>query len=714
MNQTEGFSEEELKLSQYATLTSSQAVNQLESHFDSPDSKEISLFAPNHYQTAGKALEDAQKLLSQNGSRDKIVEKVAVGNAILYNGNRVVKQVKDNLSNELTLKEKLDALNTDNVYRSEYGGLLDRLNNVIQKVEVGKTDEVTESREKLIKDMQRLEQKARRYNAMHEPEEILKRVKYSGGEKLAPLTFNEALEVFKRADDFIKQNPTYEGGIEQVGKEALFAAKRALYITQEVAALTQKVNIAPEQVVLDEEYRMRRIARELNDDDFRDHPIEVQSELLADAAKSHAKELKNKDDLVIALRDTLIKVRDSSTELSGLADENQQLKTEKDSWLAKDALYRSKIEDLETKLNESIAQLDLTQQKLLNASNDKDALSQQLASASTQLEQVQTEVKSSETANTQQLQEQLASNQTLKTEITQWQQKDKTNQEKIALLESQLTTMQSDSTKSQQSLTDLNTQLSAAQSELEQLRLVASNSEKTADQQLQEQAAKLSALSQENTKLQTENKNQQEKLAQLEKQLAETNAQIAQTNLDIGNTAADKAFLTIELENNKQQIEALNQKLAAVNNELSETQKQLQSTQQSVASNTEWQKEKEQLLAKDKANNDSINLLKQQLAEANTKLQQTNQDLAALNTRNQQLALELETSKKASADLNQQIADARTSAKAAKESSRVTEAETLQALQSARELIQELKTNETAASASQSDTFGSSTALGED
>lgn len=379
------FSEEELKLSQYATMTSVDAVRKLEQNYKSSINSDLPVFAPKHYSTAGKALDEAQNLLSQNGPRDQIVHKVAVGHAVLRNADHVVEKVKETLSDELELKNKLESLNTDAVYSTEYGSLLDRLNQVIQSIEAGKTD-VAENREKLIKDMQQLEQKARRYNAMHEPEEILKRVKYSGGEKLAPLTYREAVEVFKRAEEFIKQNPTYETGIEQVGREALFAAKRALYITQEVAALSQKMNLSPEQIVLDEEYRLHRIAREITHKDFRDHPIEVQSELLAKTALEQASEIKSKDELVIALRDTLIKVRDSSTQLTSLSETASQLKEEKNEWLAKDALYRSKIQDLEEKLAESIAQLDQTQQKLLGISTENTELTQALAQTKQNIE----------------------------------------------------------------------------------------------------------------------------------------------------------------------------------------------------------------------------------------------------------------------------------------------------------------------------------------
>lgn len=384
MQQPGEFSKAELKLSQYAAMTSAEAVQKFEQSYESPSKDELAMFAPEHYSTAGKALSEAKSLISQNGPRDQIVQKVAVGEAVLRNANRVATKVKETLSDELEIKNKLESLNTQEVYSAEYGSLVDRLNKVIENIETGKTPEA-QDRQKLIQDMQRLEQKARRYNAMHEPEEILKRVKYRGGEKLAPITYAEALEVFKKADEFIKQNPTYEVGIEKIGQEALFAAKRALYITEQVAALSQKFELSPEQIILDEEYRLHRVARELTDKDLRDHPLEVQSEMLAKAAVEHEAELKNKEELVFALRDTLIKVRDSSNRLTSLSERAKDLKAEKSEWLAKEALYKAKLRELKEDLNSSIVQLDSTQQKVLEMKNQNTLLSQKLATSQQQL-----------------------------------------------------------------------------------------------------------------------------------------------------------------------------------------------------------------------------------------------------------------------------------------------------------------------------------------
>jgi len=366
--------EEKIDVSAYSSLTTVDAVKKLETNLEQSKANELAVFAPKHYSTADKALLEARSLISKNEPREQVVQKVAVASAVLKNGDMVMRKVKDILEDQLNVKKKLDSLETKKVYRSEYGSLEERLNSIIREIENGDINNTEQNRGKLLQDLQKLERRSIRYNAMHEPEEILKRVKYRGGETLAPLTYNDALAVFQRAEQFIAQNPNYETGIEQIGQEALFAAKRALYITEQVSSLSQKVNISLEQVVLDEEYRMYRIARELDSVDLRDNPLEMQSEQLAKIAKGKAKEYQNKEGLITALRDTLIKVRDSSAELTALNDTSTRLKKEKDEWLAKEALYKAKVSHLENNLNQSQTQLDQTQQKLLSMKDENSQL----------------------------------------------------------------------------------------------------------------------------------------------------------------------------------------------------------------------------------------------------------------------------------------------------------------------------------------------------
>ena len=155
LNTPNQYNNEQLKLSQYATLTSAGAVKTLEHDYLTKSTGDVPKLAPEHFTTAGQALNDAKNLLKKNGSRDAIVRKVAVGQIVLRDATQVANTVKHMLSDELTLKNKLDSLETNEIYRTEYGALQERLNQLIRNVESGKVAQAN-NREKLLKDMRQV------------------------------------------------------------------------------------------------------------------------------------------------------------------------------------------------------------------------------------------------------------------------------------------------------------------------------------------------------------------------------------------------------------------------------------------------------------------------------------------------------------------------------------------------------------------------------
>jgi len=354
----------------YRILPSHTAIDKIEEIYNNEKTKLLDFYAPTHFAVAGKALEEAKALLAHNNSQDQITNKIAVADAVLRNGNLIMHRVKDKLNAELTLKNKLDTLNAESSHQTEYNDLLERLNEIIKEIENGNLISSEASRKQLIDDMKSLERRSIYFNAMNEPEEILKRIKYLGGDQMAPMTYQEATAVFERADQFIKQNPDNEQAIAQSGEEALFSAKRALHITEAVTALNQKTTVSPEQIILDEEYRLLRITRQIANADFRDHPLDIQSELIAKIANEKATELSNKDEFILALRDTLIQVRDSSSRLSLVSATAESLLEEKNKLIAKEALYKEKISDLKEQLTKTEGQLDSTQNTIVDITTE--------------------------------------------------------------------------------------------------------------------------------------------------------------------------------------------------------------------------------------------------------------------------------------------------------------------------------------------------------
>lgn len=349
----EKFAPDEGAIARFDRMTTIEAIKEVNEQLNKAQQSRLEFYAPEHYDLAAKALAQAREFLATNSPRETVVQKVALAEAVLNSADTVARSMKVAMGPELEIKDRLDALNAPKVFGREYGSLVERLGQIIRKLENGQNSDAKRSRENLIPDLQALEARAVVYNALHEAEETIKRVSYRGGEKLAPITFKEATEVLRQADEYIRANIQNRAAIEQISHEALFAAKRALHVTEEVASLGGKVNLSLEQIVLDEEYRLFRVARAISAEDVRNHPLEVQSELLAKNAKELADKTQNQEALVNALRDALGNAKESATQVGELDIELNQLRRERNAWMAKEALFQAQIGELRTRLTQA-------------------------------------------------------------------------------------------------------------------------------------------------------------------------------------------------------------------------------------------------------------------------------------------------------------------------------------------------------------------------
>jgi len=337
-------------VSQFNHVTTAAAVNQIENTLNQAKQEDLPFLAPQHFSMADNALKEAKQLLAENASREKIVQKVAVAEAVIRSGKKVKQNIETILGDALALKQNLETYNAPKTYGREYDTLVSRLEAIIQQIENGKPENTAEGHTALVKDLRELEVRSIIQAVLGEAKETLKRVKYRNGETLAPFTYQDAKNVVEKAEVFIYTNPYDTTAIERVKQEALFATKRALYITEEVAALSHKVNVSLEQVILDEEYRLFRIARILSTADFRNNSLEVQSEMLANAAKTLLEKDTHTEQLITALKQTIDRTQQTTQQLSSMTESINALKKEKSTWLATQAQLKVKIHTLQAQL----------------------------------------------------------------------------------------------------------------------------------------------------------------------------------------------------------------------------------------------------------------------------------------------------------------------------------------------------------------------------
>jgi len=349
-NKTVDVQSEGEDVSQFDHVTTIAAVEQIENTLNQAKQEDLPFLAPQHFSMADNALKQAKQLLAENASRDQIVQKVAVAEAVIRSGKKVKQSMETILGDALTLKQNLETYNAPKTYGREYDTLVSRLETIIKQIENGKPESTAEGHTALVKDLRELEVRSIIQAVLGEPKETLKRVEYRNGEELAPFTYQDAKKVVEKAEAFIYANPHDTNAIERIEQEALFATKRALYIAEEVAALSHKVNVSLEQVVLDEEYRLFRVGRILSDADFRNNPLEIQSEMLASAAKTLMEKDTHNEQLTAALKQTIDQIKKTTQQLSSMTESVNALEQEKNTWLATQAQLNAKVHTLQAQL----------------------------------------------------------------------------------------------------------------------------------------------------------------------------------------------------------------------------------------------------------------------------------------------------------------------------------------------------------------------------
>lgn len=267
----------------YGALSAADAIAALEKRVNEAKNAYMPFFAPNHFRGASEILSAAQKSADKK-PKNELIGDIAKADAILDKGNAMMAAVQTRLANELALKIQLDKDNVAKVYPKEYEKSVSELSSLIEKVELGKADNIDKDKIELGKKMQALDIRAIQYTALHESDAINEDTESNDGEALAPVTFAETLRVYQDAMNRIAQSPHDKEIVQRAGTDAMFAARHARNVNRRVIFLQNKFKKPVESIVLDEEKRLLGISTALAHSDLRDRTLEIQAEEIAKAA----------------------------------------------------------------------------------------------------------------------------------------------------------------------------------------------------------------------------------------------------------------------------------------------------------------------------------------------------------------------------------------------------------------------------------------------
>jgi len=195
-------------------------------------------------------------------------------------------------------------------------------------------------------------------------EDEVAQLKKGGIGTLAPISFNKTKAELTLATSEVENNPRDEEVIEEMTDKVKFEINHTTQVANEVKRLRSTSNLKFEAVALEIENRLLDISKAINESDFRDKPIRVQTDMIVE--------------LIEALTDSeaQTKLENEISNLEAKLDANQE-KLEEEQGSLKESnkqqkILRDRIESLQQQLTLKQSLIDkLTQD--LTTQNETDA-----------------------------------------------------------------------------------------------------------------------------------------------------------------------------------------------------------------------------------------------------------------------------------------------------------------------------------------------------
>lgn len=298
-------------VAKYKGLSALEVVAALEKNVNMAEKTGMPFLAPNYFREARQVLSESKSALTGGMTREVAVNNAAKGDAILEKGRSIMEIVKYRFSKELEFKDQLNEEKAPKLLPKEYATVIEELSRLITRVEREQPGNIDKDKLDLLRSMSALVIKTVQVGALRESETINEESRKNNAEKQAPLTYAEALRVYRNSMSKIAAGYRDKVLVRRLGEAALFTAHHAKYVNERVALLQTQLKISVssramknsgaqagtpadgkppsgevtvEQIVLQEEDRLRAISTALRLPDMRDQPLEKQVEAIKRAS----------------------------------------------------------------------------------------------------------------------------------------------------------------------------------------------------------------------------------------------------------------------------------------------------------------------------------------------------------------------------------------------------------------------------------------------
>ena len=273
---------------QYASISPTQLLANAEGQLQKANEAEFAIYAPAALTRIEAQLRDLRSY-SQKPDADK-TRIIALCKSVDRDfqaglANKQVAQAQ--LVDVFEQKQVLDQLQASKADPGDYQDAVEDMIGLVKYIEAGKADKARDKTPGVMAAMKKLEIRVVKANHLSKAKNTLAKAKDQDADDLAEKSYETAIKAYERANQFIESKPRDHEEITRLSAEALFYAKRAVWIGEEVTKLQKVKPDEMETVALDIEQLLHRIGTALHQD-LRDLSPYEQSVALSSIAEKLA------------------------------------------------------------------------------------------------------------------------------------------------------------------------------------------------------------------------------------------------------------------------------------------------------------------------------------------------------------------------------------------------------------------------------------------
>jgi len=216
-----------------ATQDPSTEITQTDKMLHDGREAQLDVLSPKNFTNAEKSLEKAKELRSDNKPNEKILEQVAYSRGWLKEAQAKGDVARASMTTITDARSGAWHAGADKNYPTEWNKLEKDTKEVTSDIEKGKLPKDKESAE-LTQRYHSLEVKTIETTSLGKAQINLKTASDQGAAKLAPKTYTNAEDKYKKADDLIKADPRNSSAINAAAAEATTASEKLVSITSKV------------------------------------------------------------------------------------------------------------------------------------------------------------------------------------------------------------------------------------------------------------------------------------------------------------------------------------------------------------------------------------------------------------------------------------------------------------------------------------------------